>query len=357
MDQIAALEWIRDNISFFGGDPDNVTIFGFSAGGVSVHSLLTMPAAKKLFHKAISESGGGRDGVLTGRPISKENADPFYTVSAETIGINFARKHGIEGTDAAALAKLRALTVEDIVDGGQETDGQDGPRTYAGPILDGTLVIETSESAYNTGRQANVPLIIGSCSAEIGGSFVNSSSSKEELFNLFGELKDEAKAAFDPNGNKEFEEVITIFNTDWVWGEPARKVARTYISENNPVYIYHFDFVPPAMRERARFGAGHGSEVNYVFNTLNSRRETEEITTEEIELARIMNAYWTNFAKTGNPNGEDLPVWPIYNTYSEDILDIEPSGKPVGKPDPRKARFDVIEKASDIRCQLQTRGI
>src|SRR5699024_3499238 len=143
--------------------------------------------------KAISESGGGRDGVLTGRPISKENADPFYTVSAETIGINFARKHGIEGTDAAALAKLRALTVEDIVDGGQETDGQDGPRTYAGPILDGTLVVETSESAYNVGRQANVPLMIGSCSAEIGGSFVNSSSSKEELFNLFGDLKDEAK--------------------------------------------------------------------------------------------------------------------------------------------------------------------
>ena len=111
------------------------------------------------------------------------------------------------------------------------------------------------------------------------------------------------------------------------------------------------------MRERARFGAGHGSEVNYVFNTLNSRRATEEITTEEIELARIMNAYWTNFAKTGNPNGEDLPVWPIYNTHKEDILDIEPSGKPVGKPDPRKARFDVIDKASHIREQLQSRGI
>ncbi|MFX0557477.1 carboxylesterase family protein [Maribacter sp. CXY002] len=152
MDQIAALKWVQKNVDAFGGDPDNVTIFGFSAGGVSVHSLMTIPDAKGLFHKGISQSGGGRDGVLTGRPIREENADPFYTASAETIGINFAKKHGIEGTDAAALAKLRALSVEEIVDGGQETNGEGGPRIYSGPILDGTLVVETAESAYNAGR-------------------------------------------------------------------------------------------------------------------------------------------------------------------------------------------------------------
>ena len=357
MDQIAALKWVQDNIAAFGGDPENVTIFGFSAGGVSVHSLLTIPAARGLFHKAISESGGGRDGVLTGRPINQENVDPFYTVSAETIGINFARKHGIEGTDTAALTKLRALKVEDIVDGGQETDGQGGPRTYSGPILDGKLVVETAESAYNAGRQAKVPLIIGNCSAEIGGSFVNNSHSKEELFSLFGELKNEAEAAFDPNGNKEFGEIITRFNTDWVWGEPARMVARKFVTENEPVYVYHFDYVPPVMRERTRFGAGHGSEVGYVFNTLNERRGGAEPSTEEKELARMMNTYWTNFAKTGNPNGENLPVWPLYNTQNEEILDIEPDGKPIGKSDPRKARLDVIEKTSKIRKQLQSRAI
>jgi para-nitrobenzyl esterase len=357
MDQIAALKWIKENIAAFGGDPDNVTIFGFSAGGVSVHSLLTIPAAKGLFHKAISESGGGRDGVLTGRPIRKENTDVLYPVSAETIGINFARKHKIESTDLVGLNKLRSLSVEEIVDGGLENDSA-GLRIYSGPILDGKLVVETAETAYKAGRQANVPLMIGNCSAEIGGAFVSTSKSKEELFALFGELEGEAKAVFDPEGNKDFAEVITKFNTDWVWGEPARMTARAFVAKRAPTYMYQFGYVPVAMRQRAPYGAGHGAEVSFVFNTLNARwGATAEAAPDEKELARIMNTYWTNFAKTGNPNGVGLPVWPLYNTQKEEMLDIEINGKPVSKPDPRKARFNVIEKAFKHRHRLQSRGI
>lgn len=357
MDQIAALKWIKENIAAFGGNPDNVTIFGFSAGGVSVHSLLTIPAAKGLFHKAISESGGGRDGVLTGRPIDKENADPLYPVSAETIGINFAHKHKIGNTDAAALAKLRSLSVEEIVDGGQETDSA-GARIYSGPILDGKLVVETAESAYKAGRQANVPIIIGNCSAEIGGAFVSTANSKESLFPLFGDLEGEAKAAFDPQGNKEFAEVITKFNTDWVWGEPARMTARAFVAKRNPAYMYQFGYVPTAIRQRSPYGAGHGSEVSFVFNTLNARWGTPaEATSEEKELARVMNTYWINFAKTGNPNSSGLPVWPLYDTQKEEILDIDLEGKPASKPDPRKSRFNVIEKAFKKRTLLQARGV
>lgn len=356
MDMIAALKWVQTNIDAFGGDPDNVTIFGFSAGGVAVHSLLTIPSAKGLFHKAISESGGGRDGVLTGRPISKDNSDLLYPVSAETVGVNFTRKHGIEGTDAEALAKLRALSVEQIVDGGQESDGQGGARIYSGPILDGKLVVETAESAYKAGRQMNVPLIIGNSSAEIGGGFISTANSKEALFASFGDLENLARAAYDPDGNKEFDEIQTYFNTDWAWAEPARFAAKSFVANNQPAYIYHFGYVPVNMQERMRYGAGHGSEVPFVFNTLNERWGNVEVSPEEQELAKRMNTYWANFAKTGNPNGDELPNWSQYNIQNNEILDIELSGEVISKPDPRKARLDVIEKTSDNKVKIQTRG-
>jgi para-nitrobenzyl esterase len=356
MDQIAALQWVKDNVAAFGGDPENVTIFGFSAGGVSIHSLLTIPAAKGLFHKAIGHSSGGRDGVLTGRPINKENASQYYPVSAETIGINFAKKHGIEGTDAAALARLRALKVEEIVDGGQENDGQGGPRIYSGPILDGKFVVESSTSAYLAGHQAHVPLMIGCNSAEIGGNFVNQSKSKEELFSMFGEFEGEAKAAYDPDGTKEFAEVQTRFNTDKVWAEPARFVAKSFTAVGDPAYIFLFSYVPSAMKERMKYGPGHGTDISYVFDNLGARPGST-ITPEDKEVARIMNAYWVNFAKTGNPNGKGLPSWPIYSTKTNELLEVQPDGKPVGKPDLTKARLDVIEKAVNMGDKLQPNGI
>ena len=114
MDQIAALQWVKRNIAAFGGDPDNVTIFGFSAGGVSVHSLLASPLARGLFHKAIAQSGGSRDSVLTARPMREDGVDPNYPVSAETIGrtvraIDGDRRHRPGGAGQSARPQRREV--------------------------------------------------------------------------------------------------------------------------------------------------------------------------------------------------------------------------------------------------------
>lgn len=343
MDQIAALQWIQRNITAFGGDPGNVTIFGESAGGVSVQSLLTVPAAKGLFHKAIIESGGGRDGVLTGRPIRQENADVHYPVSAETMGVNFARRHTIVGVDAAALRKLRALSAAEIVDDGQETAGPGGPPTYSGPILDGKLVRETAESAYKAGRQAGVPILIGSNSAEVPAGFVNATS-KEQLLALFGPMKAQAAAVYDPDGTTELARMLTMVNTDKVWAEPARFTAASQAAKGNPAYVYLFSYVSPSMQQRMPYGASHASEIPYVFDNLQSSASAP-VDPKDQAVARMMNSYWINFAKTGNPNGKGLPKWPMYTPTTQELLEFRSDGTAVGEPDPKKTRLDVIEKA------------
>jgi para-nitrobenzyl esterase len=343
MDQIAALQWVQKNIGEFGGDSKNVTIFGESAGGVSVHSLLTIPAAKGLFKKAIIESGGGRDGVLTGRPIDKENGDIHYPVSAEMIGLNFAKRYNIEGDNDEALYKLRALSATEIIDGGDETAGQGGPITYSGPIHDGRLVTETAESSYNAGRQANVPIIIGSNSAEVPAGFVNANS-KEELLSLFGNFKEEATRAYDSDGNTDFAKMLAFVNTDKVWAEPARFTARAFTSKSIPAYLYLFSYVPISMQDRMRYGASHASEIDYVFDNLVERNGIT-FTAKDKEVGKIMNAYWVNFAKTGNPNGKGLPLWPVYDRNKNEVFEFRQDGSVGNFFDPRKARLDVIEKA------------
>jgi para-nitrobenzyl esterase len=342
MDQIAALKWVKANIGKFGGDPGNVTIFGESAGGVSVHNLLTSPKAKGLFHKAIIESGGGRDGTLTARPLKADNADANYPVSAQTIGLNFGKRHGIEGTDAAALAKLRALSAEQVLDGGKETaGGPEAPRTYAGPILDGRIVTETAESAYRAGRQARVPLMIGSNSAEVPGGFL-AATNKQELFDSFGKGKAAAMAAYDPDGKADFATLLTKVITDRVWAEPARLTARAFAQSGTPAYLYRFSYVADSLKDKLTAGAPHASEIEYVFGTLGNRLGAS-LTERDASVVRMMNSYWANFARNGNPNGAGMPNWPRFTVAANEILDMANDGSMRGGPDSERARIDATE--------------
>jgi para-nitrobenzyl esterase len=347
MDQIAALQWVKRNIAAFGGDPDNVTIFGFSAGGVSVHSLLASPLARGLFHKAIAQSGGSRDSVLTARPMSKDGVDPNYPVSAETIGRTFAQSMGIEGTDQAALVRLRALTAEQVLRGAPVAAGSNPPQIELTPILDGRLITETAESAYKAKRQARVPLLAGSNSADTAGNRIKATT-KDEFFARFGKWSAQAKAAYDPDGATELATMVSRANDDFGQAEPARFAANAFATNGSPAYLYRFSYVASAMRERMRNGAPHGGEIGFVFGTLGAGPgPASKPSPEDLAVSRMAQSYWVNFARTGDPNGAGLPAWPRHDPKKDVIFDFRPDGSAGASPDPRKARLDVTQLNTD----------
>jgi para-nitrobenzyl esterase len=365
MDQIAALKWIKANISTFGGDPNNITISGESAGGVSVHVLLSTPLASGLFDKAIIESGGGRENLLGDRLLS---LDKPGLASGETIGVNFAKANGIDGVGPKALAELRALPayrlVSDLNMVAVLMRGS-GRLTYAHPMIDGKIVINSPETAYRSGNFTHVPLLIGANSADLA---LHSGRTMEEALALFGADKNEAKTAFDITAASDPLVVNWQVAMDKDMVEPARFAAREFSAHGVPAYEYRFSYPSAAVAaamQRTPMGAAmkgdskfwqfvsnnamHGSEFAFVFDNLGAMSGANVTKAEEV-IAAQMHAYWVNFAKTGDPNRPDLPpgapVWPAYRAQTDILMNFTRDGPKV-MTDPLKAQLDIVAAHAD----------
>ena len=332
LDQVAALRWVKQNVAAFGGDPDNVTIFGESAGGMSVHALLLNPLARGLFQKAIIESGGGAAG-LGSRPVSGGSE------SAEAKGLALAAQFGVHGEDAAALTQLRAIPADKLVDG--LNMGSMGKGNYVGgPIQDGTYESGSPVVGYAHGKAARVPVMIGANTMDIG--FMQART-LDELYAQFGPDAVAARKAYAfPEGTPVG---LAAFQAggDQMMVEPARRTAQILTARGQPVYEYRFSYVAESLRAKTP-GAPHATEIPFVFDTV-AARYGKDLTQADEAAARAMHAYWVAFARTGKPAAQGLPEWPAYDARQDVIMNFTNSG-PVAQPDPWKARLDVAQRFS-----------
>ncbi|NAZ37954.1 carboxylesterase/lipase family protein [Rubellimicrobium sp. CFH 75288] len=333
-DMVAALRWVRDNAAAFGGDPESVTLMGQSAGGDAVMHLITSPRAEGLFDRAIVMSGDGRDHVLGGLPLEAPEGED----SAIAKGLAFARAVGVAGDGPAALAALRRLPPEKVVGGLSMTALATRPdlaATHAmGAIVDGLHVLGSPGERLLSGEVAPVPLLIGSTTGDLPADPPRT----PDPLAVFGEARPEAERLY---GSEAGADLVRSIGTDRGMHEPARFAARTMHALGGPAWLYRWGYVPEALRDEWT-AAPHASDLPFLFGTLETRFPGL-VTETDRAMGQVMRGFWANFARTGDPNGEGLPLWRPAEETGDEIMFFAPDGYVGMVPDPLAPRLDLVE--------------
>jgi para-nitrobenzyl esterase len=315
LDQIAALQWVKRNIQGFGGDPDNVTVFGESAGGISILDLIVSPPAEGLFKRAIVESGVLMDqGFGVKMAATKEQA--------EMAGEVFAERLGVDPTGDAA-AQLRAATVDDLLSVGADMKGEEeevAQVLFWRPVVDGYILPDLPTKLWASGQYQRVSLLIGSNADEadlfLPGLVMTKERYDTAMREIFGDRAGEVAALYPGTGLGGPTRAIGRMLTEVGFASTARFAARVMSADVPGVYLYEFTRAPLPLL----MGAFHAVELPYVFGTTDLFAWLGVIRQVDTDLSATIRGYWTRFAATGDPNGGGAPVWPKYDEASDSHL-------------------------------------